>query len=192
MPPAGLAISGLNIGDTLYARIEPANNVTSSLFIVDESLNSTTYSANRASGIVNQSPQFTLSSGGIYRIDAFLEPAPIVLRYRHDSIDYFTILRNGDPIYQSTQSLGGTWSKNLNYTTLQIYAYQPGDTITINGCSTFSRPQISLEVTQGSTLINGISTGDPSCTSISFIAQSGIYSISAYIPGITVFDNPGV
>ena len=191
MPPAGLAISGLNIGDTLYARIEPANNVTSSLFIVDESLNSTTYSANSASGIVNQSPQFTLSSGGIYRIDAFLEPAPIVLRYRHDSIDSFTILRNGNPIYQSTQSLGGTWSKNLNYTTLQIlYAYQPGDTITINGCSTISRPQISLEVTQGSTLINGISTSSPSCASISFIAQSGTYSISAYIPGITVFDNP--
>lgn len=199
---SNLAISGLNIGDVISARVEPANNVKSSLTVVDATLNSLIYSATRNSGIINQSSEFTLSSGGVYDIFAYLEPAPIVLWYRHDSIDSFSILRNGNTIYQSTQLLGGTWSKNLNYTILTISpTYQPGDTITVNFCPTSSlggtvTEPVSVEIYEGSTanLISGQSTsgiGTPAtCGTHSFIVQSGVYYISAYKPGITVFPGP--
>ena len=191
-------ISGLNIGDTIYARVEPANNAKNSLTVIDKALNTTIYSNSTINGgTISQSSTFTLPSGGSFDIDAILQPAPIVLYFRHGRVAQFGIRRNGISIYDSTQNTSGVWSQNLGYTTLTITpTYQAGDVITIVGCSSagfFETQQITFEVYEGNTvnLIGGLSTGGPlSCAIYDFTVQAGVYYISAYEPGVTVFLPP--
>jgi hypothetical protein len=172
-------ISGLNVGDVISARIEPANNARTTLSIIDQSLNSQIYSTNTASGVINQSPTFTLSSGGIYNIFGFLQPAPIVLWYRHGN-NVFEVKRGNTIIYQSSGN------QVLNWTTLTIQpTYQPGDTITVTSYSALQAfTTTTIEVYSGGTnqsqLITGGSSVSPNNQVISFTAQSGVYYISAF------------
>jgi hypothetical protein len=190
-------ISGLGIGDSIVARVEPNYNSTSSLSVNNTSLplsSQLLYGQSRSAGVVNQSNPFILQSGGIYEVDATLSPAPIIIYYRHDSDIAFSISRNGNTIYTPFSST----TKQLQYTQL-VLSYQPGDVINVSACvedtslpiqaplTTYNPVTIEFFEGNSSNMIGGQSSAGPVCITSSFTAQAGAYYISAYKPGVTQF-----
>ena len=124
-----ITIPGLNIGDDIYARVEPSSTATSSLSVTGPISGNQIINQASGRGVVIQSSIFKLQSGGVYNIIGSLSPAPIRIFVRHEANTAITINRNGTAIYTSNNS-------QLSYIQLQITP-NAGDTFRVDICSTF-------------------------------------------------------
>ena len=130
-----ITIPGLNIGDDIYARVEPSSTATSSLSVTGPISGNQIINQASGRGTVIQSPTFKLQSGGIYNIIGSLSPAPIRLFVRHEANTNIFILRNGASIYNLNNNVLGDYTLILVSPQLQ-----PNDTLNVSFCSTLSEP----------------------------------------------------